>query len=130
MGKLYDQQHIDASNYTLYLEIGNIEKFNSLNSIDARDQTRGQLLKKAIYDQIQIHGLNIVRIDLVYDRYDMINLIEQRGLAIKLQNYEKILKIEHKIEQLKESEYEANIIGAYITYENISDVKHASVLFM
>lgn len=45
-----------------------------------------------------MQGVNIARIDLVFDCKKMIDLLEQRGDAIKVQNYEKLQEFEEKIE--------------------------------
>ncbi len=46
-------------------------------------------------------GINIMRVDLVFNNRDMIHYLELRGEAIKNQNTKLVRKIEDKIENLK-----------------------------
>ena len=55
--------------------------------------------------------------------------MEQRGVAIKNQNYLSVKKFDEKIESIKDVCYYSEIIGAYVIYENQSDVKAALTLY-
>ena len=55
--------------------------------------------------------------------------MEQRGVAIKNQNYLQVKKFDEKIESIKDVCYYSEIIGAYVIYENQSDVKAALTLY-
>lgn len=60
-------------------------------------QPRGILFKKYIENKFNIPGINILRIDLVFDNECMINMLEQRGHAIKIQNFKMLQEIERDI---------------------------------
>ena len=122
--------NIDASQFSLYLEVkeNSIENFNLIND-QKYDNIRGISLKKLIYDKFDIHGIQIARIDLNYNRVPMIELLEKRGKMLKVQSYSTIKNIEKEINEMKLKQYHEEIIGAFITYESIADMKHATVLF-
>jgi hypothetical protein len=63
--------------------------------------------------------------DLVFDNSKMINLLLDRGQAIKHKNSAKIYQLEHLINLQKESSYNARIVGVFITYESERDVRYA-----
>lgn len=67
--------------------------------------------------------LNIARIDLVFDNKKMIELLEGRGNALKLQDYDQLIKYEDQIEALKHFQYFADVVGAFITYERNQDLQ-------
>ena len=56
--------------------------------------------------------------DLVFENNNMIDLLNQRGLAISSHNESEIIKIEDKIHELKEKQYFTKICGAFITFED------------
>ena len=121
--------NIDCSQFSLYLEIKEefVENFNILYD-QKYDATRGLSLKKFIQEKIDIHGIQISRIDLNYDRTPMVNLLETRGSQLKIMNFSSIGTIEKTINELKLKQYHEQIIGAFIIYESIADLKHATVL--
>jgi hypothetical protein len=55
----------------------------------------------------------------------MIHYLELRGEAIKNQNTKLVRKIEEKIERLKCKSYEAEIVGAYVIFENKRDLEES-----
>ena len=122
--------NVDAGQFSLYLEVkeSSIENFNLLND-QKYDSIRGISIKKLIYEKFDIHGIQIARIDLNYNRVRMIELLEKRGERLKLQRYNTIRSVEKEINELKLKQYHEEIIGAFITYESIADCKHATVLF-
>ena len=67
---------------------------------------------------LKLEGIEIIRIDLVFDNKNVIELMEKRGLAIKNQNYMMVKFYDEKIESLKDLCYYSEIIGAYVIYEN------------
>jgi hypothetical protein len=52
----------------------------------------------------------------------MIELLEGRGNALKLQDYDQVIKYEDQIESLKHYQYFADVVGAFITYERNQDL--------
>lgn len=62
---------------------------------------RGILFKKYLEQKLRVQGVNLARIDLVFDCKKMIDLLQQRGNAIKVQNHQKLQEIEEKIEDQK-----------------------------
>ena len=67
---------------------------------------------------LKLEGIEIIRIDIVFDNKNVIELMEKRGLAIKNQNYMMVKFYDEKIESLKDLCYYSEIIGAYVIYEN------------
>ena len=65
-------------------------------------RSRGLLFKKYVKDKLSIEDLNIARIDLVFDNKHMIELLEGRGHAMKVQNINRITNYENQIEELKQ----------------------------
>ena len=57
---------------------------------DPNGEARGILFKRYLEQKLKVQGVNIARIDLVFDQKKMIELLEQRGNAIKIQNFEKL----------------------------------------
>jgi hypothetical protein len=78
---------------------------------------------------LKLDGIEIIRIDLVFNNKKLIELMEQRGVAIKNQNYVLVKKFDEKIESIKDICYYSEIIGAYVIYEKQSDVKAALTLY-
>lgn len=68
---------------------------------------------------------NIVRIDLVLDNTRLSSLLEKRGNAIKNQNYTQLKQIEDQIEKNKEIQYNADVVGAFVTYETELELRNA-----
>lgn len=68
---------------------------------------------------------NIVRIDLVLDNTRLSSLLEKRGNAIKNQNYSQLKQIEDQIEKNKEIQYNADVMGAFVTYETELELRNA-----
>lgn len=52
----------------------------------------------------------------------MIELLEGRGHAMKLQNLKQIANYEAQIEDLKQFQYYTDIVGVFITYERHQDI--------
>ena len=92
IGKLYDELNLTASDYTVYIDINSAhrEEFDRLYVEELYNpyssNSRGLLFKKYVKDKLSIEDLNIARIDLVFDNKHMIELLEGRGHAMKLQN--------------------------------------------
>lgn len=61
--------------------------------------------------------------DLVFDNSRMIDLLKQRGSAIKYNDQGKVFQIEHLINLEKAAQYNTDVCGVFITFENDSDVK-------
>ena len=102
MSRQNELTNIDASQFSLYIQIKEnfVEDFNMLYD-QKRHAIRGQSIKKFIEEKIDIHGIKIARIDLNYNRLPMIELLEARGRALKVQNYGIINSIEKTINELK-----------------------------
>jgi hypothetical protein len=78
---------------------------------------------------LKLEGIEIIRIDLVFNNKNLIGLMEKRGVAIKNQNFNLVKFYDEKIESIKDMAYYAEIIGAYVIYENQIDVKNALILY-
>ena len=76
------------------------------------------------YNEVH-YDLKIARMDLVFDNSKMINLLLDRGQAIKHKNSAKIYQLEHLINLEKAESYHAKIVGVFITYESERDVRYA-----
>ena len=63
--------------------------------------------------------------DLVFDNSRMINLLLDRGQAIKHKNSAKIYQLEHLINLEKAESYHSRIVGVFITYETERDIRYA-----
>jgi len=88
-------------------------------------QIRGIELKSYLQSLVEIEGIKIIRVDLVFNNRDMIHYLELRGEAIKNQNTKLVRRIEEKIENLKRDAYEAEIVGAYLIFENKRDLEES-----
>jgi len=76
------------------------------------------------YNEVH-YDLKIARMDLVFDNSKMINLLLDRGQAIKHKNSAKIYQLEHLINLEKAESYHAKIVGVFIIYESERDVRYA-----
>ena len=135
MGKQYDELNLTASDYTLFINVSarhryEFEEMNNgqLNQEQAQ-HPRGILFKKYIEDKLKVDGVDIARIDLVFDNKKMINLLEARGNAIKNENLPAIDEVERQIEAQKQYQYHADVVGAFVTYEKNSDIKKIQAVF-
>ena len=63
--------------------------------------------------------------DMVFDNYEIISMLSSRGEAIKESNNAKIFQLEHLIKQFRDKQYDTDISGIFITFENDRDVKMA-----
>ena len=90
MGRQYDELNLTASDYSLYVNVSARHRYEFDQTygrkIEERSQhSRGEYFKTFIQEKIKIEGVNPARIDLVFDNKKMIDLLEARGNAIKLQ---------------------------------------------
>ena len=76
------------------------------------------------YNEVH-YDLKIARMDLVFDNSRMINLLLDRGQAIKHKNSAKIYQLEHLINLEKAESYHSRIVGVFITYETERDIRYA-----
>lgn len=56
---------------------------------------------------------------------EMIELLRERGQAIRDGNSLNISKIEHKINTVKEEKYHTNVAGVFMTFEDDKNVREA-----
>lgn len=63
--------------------------------------------------------------DLVFDNHQMLELLKERGTAIKESDNGKVFQLEHLIKIGKDLQYETDVCGVFITFENDSSVKMA-----
>jgi hypothetical protein len=90
MGRQYDELNLTASDYSLYINVSANHRYEFEQTygrkIEERSQhSRGEFFKTFIQEKIKVDGINPARIDLVFDNKKMIDLLEARGNAIKLQ---------------------------------------------
>lgn len=75
------------SQLSIYVRI-NPDRVRQFNSQRDKAVIKAFSIKTDIVNAIDVEGLRIARIDLNYDRSEMINLLEQRGTAMKLENHD------------------------------------------
>lgn len=102
LGKAYDELNLTASDYNVQVDIRarhrqEFELMYANELSQPNGEPRGILFKKYLEQKLKVQGVNIARIDLVYDSKKMIELLEQRGYSIKVQNYQKLQEIEESI---------------------------------
>jgi len=76
-----------------------------------------------------IQGVQVARVDLVFENRTLISLLEQRGEAIKNERMDRVESIENTIEGKKGQFYNAKLVGAFITYESDQDIRIAQQIF-
>jgi hypothetical protein len=59
------------------------------------------MFKKYIQEKMHIDRVNIARIDLVFDNKKLIDLLETRGHALKVENMQLLMDVEDQIEAIK-----------------------------
>lgn len=106
LGKAYDELNLTASDYNVKVDVRarHRQEFELMyaNELSLPNGTpRGILFKKYLEQKLRVQGVNLARIDLVFDCKKMIDLLQQRGNAIKVQNHQKLQEIEEKIEDQK-----------------------------
>ena len=85
MDDSYTKYMINANDFSLYAKIDSTKLTwynHNFNDMD-NGQSRGSEIKQYIKDLIQLDGIQVIRIDLVFDNRDMIHYLELRGEAIK-----------------------------------------------
>jgi hypothetical protein len=86
-------------------------------------------MRDFFWEQIQAFSkdqrMEVARIDVVFDNRRMINLLKQRGEAIKNSDNGRVFYTEHLIHQEMLRQYNANICGLFVTFETDSAVKLA-----
>ena len=60
---------------------------------------------------------------MIYDNTKMLNLLESRGAAIKMQDNEALFALEDEIEQQKKYAYHTDIVGAFLTFETEAELQ-------
>jgi len=61
----------------------------------------------------------------VFDNKEMIDLLKERGQAIRDGDSGKIFLLEHKINSLKDSQYHTTVCGVFMTFEDDRNVREA-----
>lgn len=131
MTKNYDEKTVTPSDYTLFFRIDPEQNkiFNKYFYNPNSDVSRGEQMRNWIWDQLAVFSkderIKIARIDLSFDNRRMINLLRQRGDAIKNSDHGSVFQTEHLINLEKLRQYNTNVCGFFITFENDSDVKLA-----
>ena len=93
MGKQYGELNLTASAYTVFVDISARQRheFEAMYAQrlerERGEESRGSLFKKYIEGKLRVQGATIARIDLVFDNKKLIELLEARGKAIKLENF-------------------------------------------
>jgi len=135
MGKQYGELNLTASAYTLFVNISaqHRHEFEAMYAQrlehEQPEESRGFLFKKYIEGKLRVQGVTIARIDLVFDNKKMIELLEARGNAIKLEKLKGADAYEQQIDEHKQYQYHADVVGAFITYERDSDIKKIQAAF-
>lgn len=136
--KLYHESNIQAVDYTMYLPLtaSQSAEFDRIYRQSNREKSRGQMMADLVIEHLDkttkhssvggtdhSHNTQVSRVDLVFDNNKMLNLLINRGFAIKCKNKEDIQRIEKEIIDFKREHYYARIVGVFITYESWQDVK-------
>jgi hypothetical protein len=76
---------IMVNDYALYLSISAKQRkwFNSQFNNMSSGASRGSEMKQYLTNLLKLDGIEINRVDLVFDNKEIINNLEQRGIAIK-----------------------------------------------
>lgn len=126
MGQQYDELNLTASDYTIFVNITATHRheFNQkyADQIESLNQARGIIFKNYLQEKLRIQGTHIARVDLVFDNKKIINLLQNRGEALKLQKFDRIGEYERQIEAQKEYQYHADVVGAFVTYHSSKDL--------
>jgi hypothetical protein len=134
LGLQSDQVNLTANNYTAYINITAAHRYEFNQKFGSKLQeqsqlSRGHFFNKYIGYKMNVPDVNIIRIDLVFDNKKMLNLLENRGEAIKNCDYKGVREIEEQIEAFKEYHYHADVVGAFVTYETEEDLKRVLLHF-
>lgn len=72
------------------------------------------------FEDQRVERIKISMLTFAFDNADLINLLKQRGLAIKLEKYDKMREINKKIDELKQKNLEKynRPVTAFLTFEN------------
>jgi len=83
--------------------------------------------RKMNFETFQDDYINIAVIQFVFDNARLINLLKERGSAIKALNFPKVKQIEESINTLKKDEYDTftRPISAFITFERREGIERA-----
>ena len=91
MGKAYDELNLTASDYNIKVDIQSRHRheFDVMfrHELQNDNNSRGLLFKRYLEQKLKVQRVNFSRIDLVFDCKKMIDLLEARGEAIKMQDY-------------------------------------------
>jgi hypothetical protein len=124
MSQQYDELSFTAANFTAYIDISrqHHEEFTKMYGHLTNDkaQSRGVLFQKFIKSHFK--DAKIARIDLVYDNTKMLNLLESRGTAIKMQDNQALFAVEDEVEEQKKYAYHTDIVGAFLTFESEAEL--------
>lgn len=86
---------MSANNYTAYISINASHRHEFQNTYGSKisanprgqnnnfEPSKGYYFNKYVSNKMKVPKINIARIDLVYDNTKMLNLLENRGTAIK-----------------------------------------------
>lgn len=127
-----DNKVVSLRDYTLFFKIDpeqNRVFKNAFYDPSQKDSSRGQQMRAWIWHQLAVFNkddrIKIARMDLVFDNEKMLGLLKSRGTAIKESNNARVFYLEHLIKEYKYQQYETDVCGVFITFENDSSVQMA-----
>lgn len=87
MDKFYTRYMVMANDYSLYFSFNSKQRlwFNSQFNNMSSGASRGSEMKQYLTNLLKLDGIEIIRIDLVFNNKTLIDFMERRGTAIKNQ---------------------------------------------
>ena len=72
------------------------------------------------YEDEPVEKVNIALVTFAFDNAELINLLKQRGAAIKFEKFDLMRKINKQIDELKSTNLEKYIrpVSAFLSFEN------------
>jgi hypothetical protein len=104
MDLLYTKYMVVANDYSLYFSFNSKQRlwFNSQFNNMSSGASRGSEMKQYLTNLLKLEGIEIIRIDLVFDNKAIIEFMEKRGTAIKNQNFLLVKYFDEKLESIKD----------------------------
>jgi hypothetical protein len=88
--------------------------------MDRELSTRLSAMPDMGYEDEPPERINIALITFAFDNGEMINLLKERGTAIKFEKFEKMREMNKKIDDLKRRDLDklSRPVSAFLTFEN------------
>lgn len=130
LAKRYDLKNVTPCDYSLFIQLSEeqqaeFNEFYNERSTVARGAQFKEWLGKKMYLFSPDSQVNIMKVDLVFDNRKMLQLLKARGQAISIKETKTIREIEEEIQRSIPQQYSTNIVGAFVMFENIHQVRTA-----